>query len=56
MSEEEAKAVLRSAPDGNIWKRLEAILTAREILGKGCTATEIKAWAKGGDNVQNYQM
>lgn len=56
MSEEEARAVLRSAPDGNIYIRLEALLTARDVLGKDCTSEQIKAWAKGGDNVQNYQV
>jgi len=51
MSEEEAKAVIRDDPNGNIIKRLTAIAVAKKVLGENCTMKEIWRWAEG--NVGN---
>ena len=51
MSEEEAKAVIRDDPNGNIIKRLTAIAVAQSVLGENCTMKEIWRWAEG--NVGN---
>lgn len=46
MTEEEAKAVIRDDPEGNIRKRLEAIEVAEAVLGEGCTMESVWRWAE----------
>ena len=50
MSEEEAKAVIRDDPNGNIIKRLTAIAVAKKVLGENCTMKEIWKWAESDNN------
>ena len=50
MSEEEAKAVIRDDPNGNIIKRLTAIAVAQSVLGEDCTMADIWAWAESDNN------
>ena len=50
MSEEEAKAVIRDDPNGNIIKRLTAIAVAQSVLGEDCTMADIWEWAEGGNH------
>ena len=51
MAEEEAKRIILDDPDGNIVKRMEAIVVARRVLGEDCTMKDIWRWAEG--NVGN---
>ena len=46
MSEETAKKIILDDPQGNILKRMEAVATARSILGEDCTMEEIWHWAE----------
>ena len=43
---EEAKCTIRAAPHGNIKKRMEAIETAKRILGRDITTEELHRWAE----------
>lgn len=43
---EEAKRTIRAAPHGNIKKRMEAIETAKRILGRDITTEELHRWAE----------
>ena len=45
MTEQEAQAVIRNDPEGNIAKRLEAIDVAISVLGDDCTMSDIWKWA-----------
>ena len=56
MSEEEARKIIREDPDGNISKRIEALLTAIRILGEECTITDIMRWAEEDRDVENHQV
>lgn len=44
MTEQEAKAVIREDPKGDIIKRLEALDVARSVLGNDCTMSDIWKW------------
>ena len=44
MTEQEAKAVIREDPKGDVIKRLEAIAVARSVLGDNCTMSDIWKW------------
>ena len=55
MTEAEAKRIIREDPDGNIWKRIEAIVVAERALGEDCTVADIMKWAEEG-HVENYQV
>lgn len=45
MTEQEAKQVIRTDPEGNIIKRLEALDVARSVLGDDCTMSDVWKWA-----------
>ena len=47
MNAEEARAVIRGDPDGDIMKRLEAIDVALGVLGRDAGMREIYGWAEG---------
>ena len=46
MTEEEAKRIILDDPEGNIIKRMEAIVIARRVLGEDCTMKQIWEWAE----------
>ena len=48
MTEEEARAVIRSEPYTNVCKHLEAIRVAEEVLGEDATLEQIWKWAEKG--------
>lgn len=57
MSEEEAKRIIREDPDGNIWKRIEAIFVAERVIGENCTLADIMKWAEEEKNdVEDHQV
>lgn len=55
MTEEEAKAIIRNDPAGNILNRLEAIEVAKKCLGEDCTMEDIWGWIKSSENRKNSQ-
>ena len=46
MSEEEAKRIIISDPQGDVIQRLTALAVAESVLGKNCTMKEIWNWAE----------
>lgn len=46
MTTEEAKDIIINDPNGNIVKRMEAILVARSVLGEDATMEQIWKWAE----------
>ena len=46
MTVEEAKKIIREDPDGNIWKRMEAICIAEKELGPDFGTADLYKWAE----------
>ena len=51
MTEEEAKAIIREDPKGDVIQRLTAIAVAEQVLGDSCTMEEIWKWAEKSDKI-----
>ena len=47
MNREEARAVIRDDPEGNVMRRLEALEVAKKDLGEKYTAGDLFKWAEG---------
>lgn len=47
MTREEARAVIRDDPEGNVMRRLEAQEIAEKDLGEKYTAGDLFKWAEG---------
>ena len=50
VTEEEAKAIIREDPKGDVIQRLTAIAVAEQVLGDTCTMEEIWKWADKKDS------
>lgn len=46
MTTEEAKEIILNDPNGDIVRRMEAIMVARSVLGEDCTMKEVWEWAE----------
>lgn len=50
MTVKEAKRIIREDPDGNIWKRMEAVAIAETELDPDISTADIYKWAESEDD------